>query len=241
MTTLKNVSKPFVALSVLVFLTLLVSCSNSVAIPTETSIPTVSPTATITPSPAPTSPPTITPSPTLPPTATIDPSWSAFDSEWLQLRYPQDWNVEKPLGEPDCAPGAIDCIIRLSHSPSESVEIRLTRMPLFGASSDVVQADEDDWNMRKISAATVGAANLLKPISVDEMEVDGIKAVKRLYEYPLVDWVTGKVKDTQYNYRVLIIDGDHAYWFEMQTTSADEFEKYTGIADNMVATIAFHK
>ena len=237
----KNSRKLFFSLFALAFLVLLASCNNSVAIPTETLIPTIPPTATLTLTPAPTFTPTITPSPTNSPTPTIDPSWVAFDSEWLQLYYPKDWNVEQPLGEPVCVPGAVDCIIRLSHTPSETVEINFFRYPPIGTSLDVVEADKDDWNNRKIGATIVGAADLLKLLSVDEIEIDGVKAVKRLYEYPLVDMVTGKVKNTQYNYRVMIILGEYTYSFEMQTTNADEFAKYTEIADKIVATITFKR
>ena len=111
----------------------------------------------------------------------------------------------------------------------------------MGKSLDAIQADERDWNNVKLGAMIVGASDLLKSISVDEIKIDSIKAVKRLYEYPLVDMVTNKVTGTQYNYHVMIVDGKYIYSFQIQTTSADEFTKSIEVADKILETISFPK
>lgn len=226
----------------LLALSSLASCNVARAIaPTETLAPATPPTATVTPSPVPTSTLTTIPSPTITPFPTIDPTWISFDSEWLQLYYPKDWNVEAPLGAPVCVPGIADCIIRLSHLPSETVEIQFVRKQSMDKSLDVVTTDLRDWDMRKLGATMTGASDYLKLVAVDGIKIDGIKAIRRLYEYPLVDMSTNKMTAIQYTYRVMVIVGEYTYSFEMKTTNADEFSIYTAIADGIVATITFHK
>lgn len=238
MTPLKRL---FIALSLIIFLTLFASCNNSVVTPTKTLVPTASSTATTTststPTATPSVTPSVTPSPTTPPSPTIDPNWISLDNDWLQLYYPKDWNID----DSDCVSGSDACLIRLVHVDSNTLNIQLTILPPMGASSDVVQADKEDWDMREISAMIVGAGDLLKLVSVDEMEVDGLRAIKRLYEYPLVDMVTRKVKDTQYNYRVLFVFNDFICTFELQTTNKAEFESYLDEAGYIVDTISFHQ
>lgn len=232
----KNAKKLFLALSLFISLALLNAC-NVFAPPA----PAATPTETATQTPSPTSTPTLTASPTDPPATVNAADWLAFDSEWLQLSYPPDWTVEEPLGEPVCFPGMTDCIIRLSHSPSESVEIQFFRNSHMNPPGDAAVEEEESWQLRVMGTAIVGAPELLKLISVDEIEVDGIKAIRRLYEYPLVDPATGKLLNIESTYRVFLVLGESTYVFEMKTTSPEEFALYTEVADGIVSTISFHR
>ncbi len=231
----------YVASGILFAFVLFSSCNTTAAVPTETLVPTDTPKTSVTSTLAPTSTPSITPSPTTPPSPTIDLSWVLSDSEWLQFYYPKDWNVEEPL--PICLPGVTDCIIRLSHSSAEMVEIQFIRlrMPVDYVSLEAIDVDRADWQRNTVGAAAFGVENLLELYSVDEIEVDGIPAVKRLYAYPVVDMSTDKVKEIQYTYSLAIVHDEHIYRFRMQTTVIDEFDEYKLVVDNMVETISFHK
>ena len=87
----------------------------------------------------------------------------------------------------------------------------------------------------------VGAPDLLKLLARNDIVIDGLGAVQRLYEYPLVDPSTYKVIGTQYNYQVLIMQGKDLYVFRMVTDNSEEFEMYKGIADKLIYTIVFQK
>jgi hypothetical protein len=63
----------------------------------------------------------------------------------------------------------------------------------------------------------------------------------RLYEYPQVDPTTYKLSGALYTYQVLVMNGKDLYIFRMVTTSNDEFEKYTAVADELVTTFTFLK
>ncbi|MBI4731187.1 MAG: hypothetical protein HY781_03500, partial [Chloroflexi bacterium] len=201
--------KTFAWPALVISLAFCVSCTGSAPVPTET--PTLQATSTLVPSPTPTM--------TLPPTATSTPAlpsdWVLVESQWLQLYYPSDWALEPPPGEPVCVPGIVDCIVWLSHSPSETVEIQLIRDWPLEESLDLQANDEKDWSLREWGVTMVGAPDLLKLVSVDEIQVDGVEAVRRLYEYPLVDPGTMQVMNIQYNYRVMFLLDGYMYLFRM--------------------------
>ena len=184
-----------------------------------------------------------TPSTTATPTATstVIPGWTSFESEWLTLYYPPDWNVESPR-EYACAPGSTDCIIRLSHLPTEKIEIELIRYPPgIPANANVKQADKRDWDNTVLGAKMTNASDYLELISRTEISIDNLEAIRRIYEYPLVDPATFAILETQYNYQVLVMQGEDLYFFRMYSTDAGEFEKYVNIADEIVRTIDFQR
>ncbi len=90
-------------------------------------------------------------------------------------------------------------------------------------------------------AGLVGAPERLKLLSFDEMKVNGQDAVKRIYEYPMVDPTTQTIVGTQYNYQVLVMNGKDLYIFRMVTINSDEFEKYKELGDKIITTIVFRK
>lgn len=209
--------------------------------PTLTATPTITPTFTPSFTPTKTGTPTRTATLTLTPSPTVNPSWIFYESEWLTLYYPPDWTIE-PAREFACIPGSTDCIIHLSHSPSESVDIELIRQPpMIPAYRNVTEADERYWNAVSIGATLIGAQDLLKLISRTEITVGGLMAIKRLYEYPQADPATYAIIGIQYTYEVQVMNGQDLYHFRMVTTSADEFELYTGVADELINTIIFLK
>ena len=217
--------------------------------PTSTATPTATITLTSTPSPTltitstPTRTPTSTRTPTLTatPTPTIDSTWIFFENEWLTLYYPPDWTIQNPR-EYACFPGSTDCIIRLSHLTSENVEIEIIRQPPgIPSYRNVIEADQRYWNNTLLGASFVGAPDLLKLLARNDIVIDGLGAVQRLYEYPLVDPSTYKVIGTQYNYQVLIMQGKDLYFFRMVTDNSEEFEMYKGIAEQLIYTIVFQK
>jgi hypothetical protein len=223
----------------LTFVLLAAACSRAPAMPTST--PTLTSTATSTATPDPTATPTITPTitPTLAPT--IDPGWIFFESEWLTLYYPPDWTVQKPR-EHACMPGSTDCIIRLSHLASEGVVIELIRYPPgIPEYANVNQADQSEWKNTVLGATIINAKDQLKLISRTAININGLPAVKRVYEYPLVDPATYKLIGAQYTYQVLVMNGKDLYVFRMVTTNNDEFEKYIAVADELVNTITILK
>jgi hypothetical protein len=234
---MKSISR-FLLLA-LAFALLAAACSRAPEIPTLT--PTLTNTATSTALPTSTATSTITPTSTPTLTPTIDPSWIFFESEWLTLYYPPDWTLEKPR-EHACMPGSTDCIIRLSHSESESIEIEFIRYPPgVPELANVNAADQWYWQNTTLSATIINAKDHLKLLSRTNINVGERAAVKRLYEYPLVDPATNKIFGTQYTYQVLVMNGKDLYDFRMTTKNSDEFEKYTEIADELIKTIVFSK
>ena len=226
----------------------LISCSSSKGLfstetltSTNTTIPTNTNTFTITPSVT----PSTTPSPSQTATATntftptVDPSWVFFENKWLTLYYPPDWNIESPR-EHSCIPGSDDCIIHLSHLELESVEIEFYRIPpMVPQPQNVEEADEMDWNMKEFGVIFTQASDHLVLISKETTKIDDVSAIKRLYEYPLVDPVSLEITDIQYNYRALAMKGKDSYFFLLYTTSVEEFEKYLDVVDQIVSTIVF--
>jgi hypothetical protein len=209
---------------------------------TQTITPSITPTATSTATPTDTPTPTQTATATLVPSPTIDPSWVYFESDWATLYYPSDWVVEELPGEPFCLPGANDCILWLSHLPTENVQIEFTRRdPMLGKALQVQQVDQDDWTNRELGAMIIGAADQLVLRSRTVLEIDGQAAVKRVYEYPLVDMYTQKLIGTQYNYQVIVINGEDIYYFQLRTEEGAEFELYLEVADQIVNTIVFRE
>ena len=87
----------------------------------------------------------------------------------------------------------------------------------------------------------VGFPERLKVLELDYIKIDGLPAVRRLYEYPLVDPATYELIGTQYNYQLLVLEGKDLFYFRMFTTSAEEFEMYKEIADKIVFTIVFKR
>lgn len=240
----------------ILFVVLLTACAAPTPEPTATVTPTLVPTntatATVTPSTTPTATvtetPTNTPSPTqtatetLVPSPTIDPDWVYFESAWVTLYLPPDWVVEEPPGEPFCFPGMLDCILWLSHLPTENIQVKLTRRePMMGASNQVRQVDRDDWANRELGAMIIGFADKLVLISHTVLEIDGQEAVKRVYEYPLVDVNTQKLVGTQYNYQVIVINGENIYYYQMRTEDATEFELYLEVVDQIINTLEFQE
>jgi hypothetical protein len=113
---------------------------------------TATPTATLTPLPTQTLPPTSAPKPT------IDPNLVLFKSEWVNFYYPKDWNEQPSPGAPTCFPGSMDCVIILSHSPSEKIEITLIRQaPGIPAATNIEDVDSKDWTQREIGAKITNA------------------------------------------------------------------------------------
>ena len=172
-------------------------------------------------------------------TPTLDSNWVLLDNNWLQLYYPKDWNIQVT----NCASDSNDCIVSLSDLPSlaATTEIGVVIFPPTSEPSDVVQVDEKEWLRVKENAFSIGAVDFLKLISKEEITVDKIRAIKRLYEYPVLDNLTGNVTGTLYNYQVMLVNGDHVVSFEMQSNSADKFEKYLPIAEHMVGTVIFRQ
>lgn len=213
--------------------------NTATATATSTITPTETPTATATKTPLPTK--TSTPTTTLKPT--IDPSWISFKSDWVNLYYPKDWQVQPQLGEPNCFPGALDCIIRLDHLPSEKIEIQFIRQaPGVPAATDAEEVDSRDWMNTQMGAMINNLSDKLNLISVDVIKIDGRKAVRRLYEWPMPDLATGKFKQLLYKYQITVLGSDGAtFRFIMQTTNKDEFDKYIEIADEIASTIVFQK
>ena len=138
--------------------------------------------------------------------------------------------------------GSTDCIIRLSHLVSENVEIELIRYPPgIPEYVNVNQADQSEWKAITLGASIINATDQLKLISRSDIKVGERVAVKRLYEYPLVDPATYALIGTQYNYHVLVMNGKDLYIFRMLTTESDEFNKYIPVADELIRTITFLK
>ena len=92
-----------------------------------------------------------------------------------------------------------------------------------------------------MSAAMLNASDHLKLISLQEIEVGGQAAIERVYEYPVVDLVSGSITGTWYTYRLLVMNGTDRYYFELRTTSAEEFELYLEVARQIASTIVFLK
>jgi hypothetical protein len=207
--------KAFAVVFVCLSLVLFISCNSVITTPLVTSVPT----ATFTP--------------------TVDPNWALLDNNWLQLYYPKDWNIQIT----NCASDSNDCVIYLSSSPSlaATIEIGVVIFPPTSEPSDVVQVDEKEWLRVKGNAISIGAVDSLKLISKEEITVNEIRAIKRLYEYPVLDNLTGNVTGTLYNYQVMLVNGNHVFSFAMQTKSADEFAQYLPISEQMVGTVIFHR
>jgi hypothetical protein len=172
-------------------------------------------------------------------TPTLDPNWALLDNNWLQLYYPQDWNLKVT----NCASDNTDCIVSLSDLPSlaATTEIGVVIFPPTSEPSDVVQVDEKEWLRVKRDATLIGAVDFLKLISIEEITVDKIRAIKRLYEYPVLDNLTGNVTGTLYIYHVMLVHGEHVVSFEMQSKNKDKFAQYLPIAEHMVDTVIFHQ
>jgi len=206
--------KAFQAVFICLILVLFPSCNGAITTP----LLTATPSATFTP--------------------TLDPNWALLDNNWLQLYYPKDWNIHVT----DCASDSNDCIVSLSDLPSlaATTEIGVVIFLPTSEPSDVVQVDEKEWLQVKENAISIGAVDFLKLISKEEITVDKIRAIKRLYEYPVLDNLTGNVMGTLYNYQVMLVNGDHVFSFTMQSESADKFAQYLPIAEHMVGTVIFH-
>ena len=221
--------------------------------PTNTSIPTNTPTITIALSKTPTHTPTITftpsqtatstrtPTPTSTFTPTVDPSWIFYENKWLTFFYPPDWNIENPR-EHSCITGSDDCIIRLSHSESENVEIEFFRFPaMIPEYRNVNEADKRDWEMKELGTMFTQSSDHLVLLLKEVIQVDGVDAVRRHYEYPLVDPTTLEITDIQYNYQTLAFKDKDSYFFLLYTISIDEFEKYLEVVEQIVETIKFQE
>jgi len=141
-----------------------------------------------------------------------------------------------------CDPGSSDCIIRLSHSDSENVEIELIREPAgVPAFSFVDEADLRDWGFKLLNVALTNTSKYLKLISLSDIKVDGLRAIRRLYEYPMVDPASSKVTAIQSNYQVLVLKVEDLYYIHLYTTNSIEFNKYIAFADGIVNSIVFQK
>jgi len=212
------------------------SCAPTPTPPPTFTLSPLPPTSTFTPEPT----ATITPSPTITPTATLDlTDWIHFDTnEWMTLYYPSDWTAEE-FSDGPC--NSSDCILLLSHLPQE-IEIEIYRLPkMIPSFSNVREADNYDWEGKKMGVMITQASDSLALISRNEIKVDGLSAIKRIYEYPLVNPSTYTIRAIQYNYRVLVMKDGDSYFIIMRTTRSDEFEKYQSIMDTLVKTIMFNK
>src|SRR5574341_1496523 len=145
--------------------------------------------------------PLLTATPPVTFTPTFGPNWALLDNNWLQLYYPKDWNIQIT----NCASDSNDCIVSFSDLPSlaATTEIGVVIFPPTSEPSDVVQVDEEEWLRVKENASSIGAVDFLKLISKEEITVDKIRAIKRLYEYPVLDNLTGNVTGTLYNYQIM--------------------------------------
>ena len=170
---------------------------------------------------------------------TFDPNWALLNNDWLQLYYPKDWHIQVT----NCASDSNDCIVYLSDLPSLSVttEIGVVIYPPTSEPSDVEQVYEKEWHRTRENAISIGAVDFLKLISKEEITVDKIRAIKWLYEYPVLDNLTGNVTGAHYNYQVMLVNGEHVFSFAMQSKSAEKFAQYLPIAEHMVGTVVFHK
>jgi hypothetical protein len=119
----------------------------------------------------------------------------------------------------------------------------MSQLPLQGVISvfslDLEEDDEQYWLMLELWAAMIGVQDQLKLISRTEIEVDGLPAIKRLYEKPLVDSSTNEFTGIEYNYHVLVIKDQTHYYLNMRTTNPDEFEQYQPVADQILTTVVF--
>ena len=158
----------------------------------------------------------------------------------MTLAYPPDWTAIEPRA---CTPGSPNCIIRLSHSPSEDVKIEIIRFPSGTfASGDIDKEEQVDWTLSLVVAEANGIDDqLIKTISRTKILVDGKTAIRRVYEYPMVDLASLKVKGFWYIDRIIIMNGEDQYYFEMRTSVEEEFKVYQTVADQIVNTIVFLK
>src|SRR5215208_529971 len=166
----------FVCLILVVF----PSCDRAIATPIVTS----------------TSPATFTP--------TLDPNWALLNNDWLQLYYPKDWNIQIT----NCASDSHNCIVYLSDLPSLAMttDIGVGIYPRTSEPSDVVEVYEEQWHRTREGAISIGAVDSLKLLSKEEITVNEIRAIKWLYEYPVLDNQTGKVTGAHYNYQVMLVN-----------------------------------
>lgn len=119
----------------------------------------------------------------------------------------------------------------------------MSKLPLQGVTSifslEVDKDDQQNWQMLELWAMMNGVKDKLKSVSRTKIEVDGLPAIRRLYEKPLLDESTNEFKGIEYNYEVLVIKDQTHYYFNMRTTNSDEFEQYQPVADQILTTVVF--
>jgi hypothetical protein len=214
--------------------------STFTASPTITPTATVTLTPTLTPTATKTLPPTQTITPTRTATPTVDPGWVRYESDWISLAYPPDWEIDARTDDPRCVPGVIDCVIRLYHSMKEQVEITLVKFNLgLGKTFDVAEVDQTLIDIEMMEYSKLEISNPMKIVSKQPLGIDGHKAVKRVYELSPILSDGETMPGTLYVYRVIVANGEDIYHFYMRTTDADEFERYQSIADGMLHSFHF--
>jgi hypothetical protein len=137
-------------------------------------------------------------------------------------------------------PGSTDCVINLAHEPSEDIRIEIIRNPSGTPSTnDVVLVDQENWDLKFLSTRLLNVE--IKLVSYTDILIDDKKAIKRVYEYPIVDPATYKVKGTWYICQILVLNDNDEYYFEMRTEVADEFDTYLEVAEHIAGSINFNK
>ncbi len=231
--------------------------------PTPTSTPTVTatptptctstPTATVTsksakthkptrtPSPTSTAPPTLTATPTRTPTATLNPSWMLVKSKFLTMYYPPDWTLLKPR-----AAACVlikNCIMRIGLMPDDiTIElVRTLRTPdMLPGLTTAREVDDWLWQAKTQVASQVGYSDEIKVIALDNIEIGGADAVRRVDEFPEFDENNNFI-GIWYEETVTIMHGTDEYDYNVQTTDPEEFKLFLPVADQIVNTIVFLK
>ncbi len=120
--------------------------------------------------------------------------------------------------------------------------MEFTRIPPgFPDHRNVEETNQWDWDNTTLGAMLVGAPEKLKLLELTEIMIDGLPAIRRLYEYPLVDPATFEFKGTQYNYRLYVMTGKNLFKFRIYTNDSEEYQKYLNLTDKLVSTIVFKK
>lgn len=210
------------------------------ATPTITPTPTITSTSTKTSSPTRTATLTRTATPTRTATATVDASWIKVESEWLVMYYPPDWQEIEPRDHACLEPS--DCVVRLAHYPLDEITMEVIRdgydPTAFPQHNSAREAEKYMWDIISLSGVIWGYSDQIKTKSLSYPEVGGQKAVRRVSEYPVLDW-DYEVTGTLYLLEFTIMNNQDLYWYEMRTTDPAEFELFLPIADQIVYTIRF--
>lgn len=153
-----------------------------------------------------------------------------YTGDGFTLQVPEDWNEANLTEQPFCEQESVECLVGFTGPTQESSNLTLIRYELTRDVS-LQEVDEFFWQMYNDNITDVTLE------SQEEIEIDGIPAIMRVYHSPSPQGDGTR----EYSIQVGLIKDLSFYQFTAWSPGQEPFNIYRGTFMAIIRSLAFNK